>query len=300
MTQDLITNGGWMFVHIDRDESQKENPVIINAICEISEIEKNELDLFNRQVETAIRAIDVLDAVHVNACELVELIVTTGKSHIEEGTILNESFENLSMEVSRRLLNLCASFNAMIKHQDAVITREHGKNSWQYCDWEKTKKELREKSIEYSLIYGLRNFIEHVGMPEISYNINASHDGKVVLNFSLERSSFLGKDVKLGTELKKIFKQQPDKISLFLLINGWDKVFQKLAFKIVQLRIGDVRCAAGTISQLRSKYLLPDNGKIGFCKFPKLKNKPSDLNLSISWISEANAIRLENLLADIK
>lgn len=288
-------NGGWNLVHAF--ESEVDGVVQNNLIgfATISDEEKQVLHEANRLVETASERLHIIDAVHSNVEDLIEIIVSVGAQHLQP-TVFYPNLREFPKEVSRRLLNLCASFNAMIKHHDALLVRNFGRSSSQVSDWREFKNKLQRTRFGFALMYGLRNYIEHVDMPSISYNIHQTKNETVKVSIELSRDAFLVDEVRLGPEITTQFKAQPEEIALLPLLENWHEVFYEIAHYVLGLRIGDIQQSAQAVAKIRNQYNVSEEGEVGFWFVPDFPEKPTNLKIEITWLSDIYAMRLCKLM----
>lgn len=294
-SDDISKNGAWRLVHLIENNEGEVTQNLLTGFATLSEEEKQALHEANRLVEDASTRLHIIDAVHSNVEELIETIVRMGVQHVQPA-ILYPDFRQFGKEIARRLLNLCASFNAMIRHQDALLTRKYGRSSNQVTDWNEFKANLQKTRFEFALMYGLRNYIEHVDMPQISYTINQIGNGEVEVSIELSRDAFLVNDVRLGPEITAQFKDQPEEISLWPLLKNWHKVFNEIAIYVLGQRVGEIRESAQAVAKIRKQYDVPEDAEIGFWFVPYISEKPSRLSIKITWLSDAYAMRLCKLM----
>ena len=285
-----------MLVHFS--ESQDEEAVNTNivVVAALSEDKKCELHEANRLVNGALSQLQIIDAVHSNMEELFETVIYNIIPQSAD-TVFNAKLQNLPREIARRLLNLCASFNSMIRHHDTLLVRQFGRSSAEVLEWREFKNELLKSRFEYALMYGLRNYIEHVDMPSVSCNVHQEEDGTVEIDITLLRDAFLADEVRLGADIARQFREQPEEIPLWPLLQNWHEfVFREIAGHVLGARVGDVRRSATTISRLRENYGIGDSGKIGFWFAPFSEENPRNSKFRIALVSDCDAQRLCKLM----
>ncbi|MDP2636338.1 MULTISPECIES: hypothetical protein [unclassified Pseudoalteromonas] len=93
-------------------------------------------------------------------------------------------------EVQQRFTNLLSSANAFLNLAESKLKSEFGKESQKLSSWNDYRRKLHKKNISYRLMYELRNYALHYGLPvsSLKYDINnlasAIPQKKVKVNLS--------------------------------------------------------------------------------------------------------------------
>ena len=74
--------------------------------------------------------------------------------------------------IDKWLLNILSSFKALLDHLETRITRNYGKDSKEYDQLKSAYSYEFDNVFSYAFSYKLRNYIQHCGMPKITFNIN--------------------------------------------------------------------------------------------------------------------------------
>lgn len=157
------------------------------------------------------------------------------KNQLIEGAYDNVLGESVDLSkyvriIDKWLLNILSSFKALLEHLQTRITRSYGKDSKEYNQLKSAYSYEFDNVFSYAFSYKLRNYIQHCGMPKITFNINTTIDHEITnqIEFSLELD--LHRDDLLSnydswTTVKSRLAEQEDKICL---LNVLDELMQSL------------------------------------------------------------------------
>lgn len=132
--------------------------------------------------------------------------------------------------IDKWLLNILSSFKALLDHLETRITRNYGKDSKEYDQLKSAYSYEFDNVFSYAFSYKLRNYIQHCGMPKITFNINTTIDHEItnqiefLLELDLHRDDLLS-SYDSWTIVKKRLTEQEDEICL---LNVLDELMQSL------------------------------------------------------------------------
>ena len=132
--------------------------------------------------------------------------------------------------IDKWLLNILSSFKALLDHLETRITRNYGKDSKEYDQLKSAYSYEFDNVFSYAFSYKLRNYIQHCGMPKITFNINTTIDHEItnqiefLLELDLHRDDLLS-SYDSWTIVKKRLAEQEDEICL---LNVLDELMQSL------------------------------------------------------------------------
>lgn len=157
------------------------------------------------------------------------------KNQLMEGVYDNVSVASVDLSkyvriIDKWLLNILSSFKALIDHLETRIKRSYGEDSKEFNQLKSAYSDEFDNIFSYAFSYKLRNYIQHCGMPKITFNVNTTIDHEITnqIEFSLELD--LHRDDLLSsydgwTKVKRRLAEQEDEICL---LNVLDELMQSL------------------------------------------------------------------------
>jgi hypothetical protein len=111
-------------------------------------------------------------------------------------------------EFNRRLANFLSSAITFLDHTRHSLVGKYGKDSCEVKTFEKSCHEHYDGSLAYRLMYGLRNYIQHSGMPPwhiyvLEQNSNGPNRDGMLLSVKFDRDELLYRGDKLKRELRE-------------------------------------------------------------------------------------------------
>lgn len=292
----------WRLFHAysKREPDQTSEPPInvFNAIALLSEAERSEIDDASRAVRRAHSSLHIATAVVTNRDDLLDIIVNIGASFLDNPKLFNHGLNDPIAAISCKVLNLCASFRSYLEHQETHLKKQLGRSSGEWLAWRSFISKIENENQYYSLVYGLRNYIQHVDMPPLHFNLHSENPEEVSLSVDLVAEDLLIPTAQWSKEMRDFIKSHGARISLWEALKGWDAAFHQILEKSTEFRVRPARSAAELILGLRRRYDVPDYGMIGVA--PELAPKDDgSITISINWIEErASASLIELLGAD--
>ncbi|MBY3251767.1 hypothetical protein [Rhizobium laguerreae] len=232
-----------------------------------------------------------------NRDELLELIVEIAASFLHDPQAFNDGLGEPIAELSCKLLNLCASFRSYLEHQETHLKKQLGRNSPDWIDWRTFITQIECENRYYSLIYGLRNYIQHVDMPPLHIDLHSDRTEEVTLSVDLVPESLLIPTAQWSPEMRHFIKSHGARISLWEALKGWDAAFRLILEKTTDFRIRPAKSAAEFIVGVRNRYNVPEYGMIGVAPEPAPRDDGS-ITINISWIEERASVNLLELLGN--
>ncbi|ENW05253.1 hypothetical protein [Acinetobacter beijerinckii] len=146
------------------------------------------------------------------------------KNSSSTGNILDsKNFSKLIRITNKWLLNILSSFKAMIEHLETRIKRNFGKDSIECKELKKILSREYDTEFSYAFSYKLRNYIQHCGMPKLSFNINQemnnSNEIELSLEINLDKESLLA-SFEAWTTVKPRLMDQDCKICLLATLEN--------------------------------------------------------------------------------
>lgn len=166
------------------------------------------------------------------------------KNHLVHGA-LNDGGIIGSVDLSKNvrivdkwLLNILSSFRALTEHLETRITRIYGKKSKELEILKKALSNEYDNEFSYAFSYKLRNYIQHCGMPRITFSTNMDH--KILNEIQLSMEIDLHRDDLLNcydswTTVKDRLKDQDEKICLLNILDELMKSLLRIFSNIKDL-----------------------------------------------------------------
>ncbi|MCD1635991.1 hypothetical protein K7H91_19715 [Martelella mediterranea] len=269
----------------------------INFVAELSYIESEELETDIRQVNSAASSLHIVRAVVANRDDLLEEFVNIGNTYLKAQGSYTISFDRGMAEISRKLLNLCASFRSYLEHQETHLKTELGRDSEGWINWRSFIGEVERKNRSYELIYGLRNYIQHVDMPPLAIELFADSPGEVSISVKLKKDKLLARGAQWSAQMRRYINSFDEGISLWRTLDEWNEAFQQIQIRGTELRIRPAGLSAKRILTLRERFGVPTGGQIGIALSP-VGPIDGEMKLSLRWIDELAAEDLDELLTE--
>ncbi|TCA01216.1 MULTISPECIES: hypothetical protein [Rhizobium] len=294
-----IQCSNWRLFHAySRHEPNQtsEPPVnVFNAMALLSSTERNEIDEASKIVRAAHSSLHIARAVITNRDDLLDLIVKIGATFLDDPQAFSDGLNEPLAELSCKILNLCASFRSYLEHQETHLKKQIGRSSPAWIAWRSFLTQIERDNKYYALIYGLRNYIQHVDMPPLHLSLHSGRAEEVTLSVDLMAESLLIPTAQWSSEMRDFINSYGARISLWEALKGWDQAFRLILEKGTEFRIRPARSAAEFILNVRCRYNVPDYGMLGIALEPAPKDDGS-ITINISWVEERAAAALVELL----
>lgn len=98
---------------------------------------------------------------------------------------------DLKEKSSRLILELMSTYRALLDHWETEIKREFGKTSEQINIFKEATSREYDNHFEYRFIAGLRNYIQHVGIPNIKINTFLNKDNQIESKLFLSKKELI-------------------------------------------------------------------------------------------------------------
>lgn len=289
----------WRILHayskFSQEHDVEESENVFNAMAVLSSAEKDEIDAASKAVRTAHSALHVAGAVTTNRDDLLELMIDIGATYLRDPQAFNDGFDEPLAKISCKLLNLCASFRSYLEHQETYIKQGTGRSSADWIAWRSFLMQIEQDNKYYALVYGLRNYIQHVDMPPVHLSLHSENLEEVDISVDLVSEQLLTPTAKWPAEMREFIGSLGDHISLWEALKSWDEAFQLILKKGIDLRIRPARVAAEFILNVRAKYSVPDYGMLGIAREPA-PTEDGRITMNIEWIEERAAAAIIELV----
>ncbi|MFM2476396.1 hypothetical protein [Celerinatantimonas sp. MCCC 1A17872] len=140
-----------------------------------------------------------------------------GSSH----TIDCYDLDSFGHEVNINLLNLMMSARTFLDHMETFIKREYGKTSEAINLFKRLTAEEFDSRFSYKFMYKLRNYVQHCGMPPLSYSKSKNfeeYDSYVGITLMFDRDALISGFDGWGSIVKPQLESQDNKFDAFAII----------------------------------------------------------------------------------
>lgn len=152
----------------------------VNKINEIRPLGNEEVEVYDTQKNIFMGFVNdfaLVEYVRLNYESLMELLSETiTKVSKEPSFIGSYPFKNFPFLLNTRILNYMMSVKTLLDHMETSINRRFGKDSTEFVEFKALTANEFDSNFSYRFMYKLRNFVQHCGMPPLSYTISKSLD----------------------------------------------------------------------------------------------------------------------------
>jgi hypothetical protein len=139
-------------------------------------------------------------------------------------SLLEYPFTDFLLNLNSTLLNFLMSVRTLLDHMETNIKRSCGGDSDNFKYLKKLQSDEYDNTFSYPFMYKLRNYVQHCGMPPISFELNDSidHDNNSIdgeFNVHFEREILLKESLVWGS-VKSLLEKQPDKINVVTMVDS--------------------------------------------------------------------------------
>lgn len=182
----------------------------------------------------------------------------------------------------RQIMELMSTFNAFLNHWNTVLKREFGESSQNYLDFKKCTNDQFDNHFEYRFLCGLRNYIHHCGMPNITISESLDDNENLVYEFTVNKAELLA-GMDWHKRVKADFQLMEDSFDIFPFF----KVLIKSVTRIHNMAINNIDviklllCAQKMITY--KKYIDGDDTQLvllGYGGFSST-GQPTNLNYEL-------------------
>jgi len=271
----------------------------IKALRGLNESEVKEIRDCNKEIFDFNRHFKLVEYVLYNFACFKACIENNLKSFaVETDTIGQYDLDAFGHEVNITLLNLMMSARTFLDHMETSINREHGKESSEFKLFKSlTAKEFDDK-FSYKFMYKLRNYVQHCGMPPLSYSKTKTLDSETPfasLELQFNRNALLSEYDEWGSIVKPELQAQQEQFDAFFIVDEFIASMLRIYIcftdstsfhktKKARERIAEI------ISQPES-YFDDD-----YCLFSASENGDGKFNFSMSWIPASLFRKIEHYL----
>ncbi len=258
----------------------------LDKLRELNELEYQELIKINEDLKTYNKLQELYRTVIINFFEYLEFTKDIKRVPSAELDWARRYFDEMYFEANRLLINYFTGFRTYLDHTERILKKNFGKDSTEVKEFQKQTNFVYDKSFAYRLVYKLRNYTQHCGMPVGYINYNADKSDKPEnmvgdFNLMLDRDHLLA-DYDSWSTLKEEIAKQKELFDLHSLVCETALIIRHLdehVDKFFKTRIDD--CT----SVLVKYYGLLDLDNLEYCIYYDIKNTTEYLQVNIEYMT---------------
>lgn len=217
----------------------------------------------------------------------------------DSGAIGRYDLDAFGHEVNINLLNFMMSARTFLDHMETFIKREYGKDSGEIGLFKKLAAAEFDSKFSYKFMYKLRNYVQHCGMPPLSYSKTKVLEGEspyASITLDFDRDALLSGYDSWGAIVKPELEAQENKFNALIIVEEFVKSILRIYIsfndetkfqKTLQSRVR----IAQIISQ-EETYFEDD-----YCLFTAEKKEDGKVNFNMSWIPASLFQKIEYYLS---
>lgn len=271
----------------------------IKALRRLNESEVQEIRECNKDIFNFNRHFKLVEYVLYNfACFKACIENSLQAFATQTDTIGRYDLDSFGHEINITLLNLMMSTRTLLDHMETSIKREYGKNSSE-TDFFKslTAKEFDDK-FSYKFMYKLRNYVQHCGMPPLSYSKTKTLDCEAPfasLELQFNRDSLLSEYDEWGAIVKPELEAQEEKFDAFFIVDEFIASILRIYICFTdRTSFNKTQKSRERIAEIISQpasYFDDD-----YCLFSATESEGGKLHFRMSWIPASLFRKIEHYL----
>jgi hypothetical protein len=186
-------------------------------------------------------------------------------------------FAEERLNLDRRILNVLAASRAYTDQTHTTISGVYGRDSKEYRAFTKAINDMRTSDVEYVFGYGLRDYVQHQGMPTYIGGVNyavVQRAPPIQIACTIQakiKKELLLKGTRVPLQFKKVVTSMPDEIDLKPRIRGFVRSLSNLHLAMRKVNADAIATAVDLWKGVRSECKV-----LGCGKFVSALATPSD------------------------
>lgn len=198
-----------------------------NSIKEVRGLKKDEVDslqIYKDKLFQFTNDYMLIEYVIYNYNAYLDLLEETiGSVAAEKSMIGSYPFKDFPFFLNTRLLNYIMSVKTLLDHMETNINRKYGVDSIKFKQFKSLAATEYDSYFSYRFMYKLRNFVQHCGMPPLSFEADKKiSEDENELNVSLkvyfERDRLLRGFSKWGAQVARELNEKDERFIIFPII----------------------------------------------------------------------------------
>lgn len=257
------------------------NEVSLNAIEPICE---STLQADKKYIDAHHDSFKLIQCVQINIQELLDVVEKHEMEFFETRSMQEAEIDNISLNVSRLMLNILSMFRSFLDHSDVSISREFGKDSKELKLWKSTLSREYDASFEYRFLYKLRNYAQHIGTPPISLSFIDKGSVGTFFEMTISKEQLLKEKKLWGKQVEADLESYHGEIHLLETLERWADSYKNIAEVLLGIKREVALDSAKRISSYKSKYNLPMKSRLCAIRVPDSLDDPNRLDLTLDWL----------------
>jgi hypothetical protein len=271
----------------------------INAIRVLNNEEVQQLNEFNKTIFEFNRHFKLIEYVlHNFSC--LNSVIENSIQHLSEdtATISRYDLDVFGHEININLLNLMMAARTFLDHMETFIKREFGKESEEIHIFDSLKSEEFDTKFSYKFMYKLRNYVQHCGMPPLSYSKTKKFDVEqpfATLTLEFDRDALLASFDGWGAIVKPELQAQENKFNAFNIIEEFVASIIRIYIQFNDenkfQKILEAREYIANVINQSTTYFIDD-----YCLMSSSKEIDDNVTFNLSWIPASLFQKIEHYL----
>jgi hypothetical protein len=192
--------------------------------------------------------------------------------------------------LSRVIMELMSTFKAFLDHWETSIKRMHGENSSFFKAFKALTSSEYDNCFAYRFTYELRNYIQHVSMPDFTYESHLNEQNSVEVRLLLNKSLLIKNYSKWKT-IKKDFLNMPDFFDFIPLIHELYQSVKKINDLVINQNNNVRDLLYSSMELLKYKqFKIDDNSDLAIIEGEWDKPFPQTLDIKVLPLDKADFI----------
>jgi hypothetical protein len=271
----------------------------VKAIRPLSEEEVQEIKDCNKDIFDFNRHFKLVEYVLHNFASFKSGIEISLQKYSEDSSSIGRyDLDALGHEVNINLLNLMMSARTFLDHMETFIKREYGKDSEEINLFKKLAADEFDNRFSYKFMYKLRNYVQHCGMPPLSYSKTKVLKGEAPyagITLEFDRDALLSGFDSWGTIVKPELEAQENKFNALSIVEEF-----VISILRIYIRFNDKTKFHKTLqSRTRIAQIISQEetySEDDYCLLKATKKEEGKIDFTMSWIPASLFKKIENYL----
>ncbi|WP_417551099.1 hypothetical protein [Methylophaga sp.] len=272
----------------------------IKGIRPLQEYEIQEIRNCNKEIFDFNRHFKLVEYVLYNFDCLKSVIENSILGFSESSEAIGRyDLDPFGHEVNINLLNLMMSARTCLDHMETFIKREYGKDSKEITLFKRLAADEFDNKFSYKFMYKLRNYVQHCGMPPLSYSKTKVLKGEApyaALTLEFDRDALLSGYDGWGAKVKPELEAQATKFNALAIIEEFVTSILR-----IYISFNDETNFSKTIeSRARIAQIISQSEKYfedDYCLFSASEKEGDKVTFNISWIPASLFQKIENYIS---
>lgn len=232
---------------------------------------------------------NLIYSVRLNVEEFLKSVVATAKDYYDTKGMSEEKSDAIALNYARLFLNILTMFRSFLDHTETSLARKYGHESPQKKGWKQKVSRVYDSSFHYRLMYGLRNYAQHVGMPPLHISVGQDREDEVRLRIELSRDELLKERDVWNGKLRADLSSAPAVIPVIDLLNSWHASVENIGQYLLSLKWENARAASSYLASYRERHHVQATALLCAVWIAKENPDPNRLKLTLQWFPESKA-----------